>query len=56
MSVKDPENYKLRGVRMTNELWEEICSLALVNGRSASKEVVAAVQYRLKRAKARGKI
>lgn len=56
MAVKDPENYKLRGVRMDNKLWEEVCALALVNGRSASREVVVALKDHLARAKKRGAI
>ena len=56
MAVKDPQNYKLRGIRMHNELWDIITELAEVNGRSASKEVVVALKDHIARAKKRGAI
>ncbi len=56
MAVKDPENYKQRGIRVDNETWDALQQLARVNGRSASKEAAAAIAYHLKRNRERGKI
>jgi hypothetical protein len=56
MAVKNPENYKLRGLRMDNAMWGQITELAKVNGRSASREVAYAMKQHLSKAKKRGAI
>ncbi len=54
MPVKDPQNYKQRGVRTSNELWEALSELAAIKGRSASREAVVAIKAHVHRAKKRG--
>jgi len=53
MAVKD-QDYRQRGIRMKDELWNELTALAGANNRSGSKEAVVAIKNHLRKAKKQG--